>query len=138
MWRNMGRTLDLLDVAPGADVDRFLRCRGRHARSRRRTVRRGERGYTSGGPMRELVAASTRRKLTLGSSSTVLGGSLAVLFGMGSAGLVGCNTQQAGTEVTAATSQALVATLSGTISDTQGRPLANVVASLAGRTMGSQ
>jgi len=71
----------------------------------------------------------------LGRVSTVLLGGLAGLsFGVG---VAGCNTPDAG-EATGTASEALVATISGTIADAQGRPLNGVRVQLNGRTMATQ
>jgi CxxC motif-containing protein (DUF1111 family) len=52
--------------------------------------------------------------------------------------VIGCgNPGDGGNDVATTTSQALVATISGTVSDTAGRPLANVHIVLSGRTQSS-
>src|SRR6185369_13568037 len=93
---------------------------------------------TRGGSMKAKALASQRRfAVSSRAGSAFIGGGLAVLFAAGGGGMMGC-AQQDGGEVTAVTSQALVATISGTISDTAGRPLNGVFVQMAGRLMASQ
>jgi len=110
-------------------------------------MHRGEPGKKTRGGFMKAKALASQRKLTELFSRTpsrigsaVLGGGFAVLFGMGSVGMMGCGAQQqdAAGEITGSTSEALVATISGTVADTAGRPLNGVLVMLSGRTMVSQ
>jgi len=62
------------------------------------------------------------------------------ITGLATVGLTGCmgDPAQEGAPGLETETSALVATISGTISDTQGRPLSGVFVQLAGRTMASQ
>ena len=75
----------------------------------------------------EAIAVSQRR-FVKGTAAGIL------LAGMG---VVGCGAQQ-DADVTASTSEALVATISGRIADTQGRALSGVTVNLNGRTQAVQ
>jgi CxxC motif-containing protein (DUF1111 family) len=79
------------------------------------------------------MKVTTRSSLGSLRGGTIFGGGVGILI----AGftVIGCGAPQGDDVATAtATSQALVGTISGTVSDTAGRPLANVRVVLSGRT----